>query len=156
MRAVRAAALALLLGAAACASPAPDPGQRGIDAARREAAARNAERMIGAPYRRRGASPSGFDCSGLVVYSFAEAGSPGLPRSASSLERAARPVRLAELEPGDLLFFDLGGAKTAHVAIYVGDRSFIPAPAPGKRVERVGFDHVYWSHQLGRAGRLGR
>jgi len=91
-----------------------------------------------------------------VVYSFAEAGVDGLPRTASSLERLARAVRLDELEPGDLLFFRLGGVKTSHVAIYVGDRAFVHAPSPGKRVERVAFDHVYWSERLKRAGRLGR
>ncbi|MGI9590812.1 MAG: C40 family peptidase, partial [Myxococcota bacterium] len=95
-------------------------------------------------------------CSGLVVYSFAEAGVRGLPRSASSLEQLARPVGLRELEPGDLLFFRLDGAKTSHVAIYVGERAFVHAPSTGKRVERVGFDHVYWASQLRRAGRLGR
>jgi len=157
MRALRAWALALVLvGAAACSSP-PEafwPGGRAPDASARRDAARNAERMIGSPYRSRGTSPAGFDCSGLVVYSYAEAGVPGLPRTASSLERATRPVSLGELEPGDLLFFRLSGPKTSHVAIYVGDRSFVHAPSRGKRVERVSFDHVYWSELLGRAGRL--
>ena len=159
MRRVATLLLALGLGTAVgCSSPS-GPGaaaQPGIDTAARRSAARAAEQLIGTPYRRRGNTPSGFDCSGLVVYSFAEAGVRGLPRSASSLEQLARPVRLGELEPGDLLFFRLGGAKTSHVAIYVGDRTFVHAPSPGKRVERVGFDHVYWSGQLGRAGRLGR
>ncbi len=112
--------------------------------------------MIGAPYRYGGSSPAGFDCSGLVVYSYAKAGVANLPRSAASLEAATRPVRLEDVEPGDLLFFRLGGKKTSHVALYVGDRSFVHAPSSGKRVEKVGFDHVYWSAHLGRAGRLGR
>ena len=77
------------------------------------------------------------------------------PRSAARLERLARPVPLPELEPGDLLFFRLSGKKTSHVAIYVGDRSFVHAPSSGKRVERVSFDHVYWAPRIARAGRLG-
>lgn len=111
--------------------------------------------MIGVPYRYRGASPAGFDCSGLVVYSYAAAGLSGLPHSASRLERIARPVALSQLEPGDLLFFRLAGKKTSHVAVYVGDRAFVHAPSSGKRVEKVSFDHVYWASRLGRAGRLG-
>ena len=57
-------------------------------------------------------------------------------------------------EPGDLLFFRLSGAKTSHVAMYVGRRAFVHAPSSGKRVERVGFDHVYWGPRLSRAGRV--
>ena len=108
--------------------------------------------MIGVPYRYRGTSPDGFDCSGLVVYSYAQAGHRGLPRTASALERRARPIAVSELRPGDLLFFHLEGKKASHVAIYVGGRSFVHAPSSGKRVERVSFDHVYWGPRLDRAG----
>ena len=118
------------------------------------AAAQTAASLVGAPYRYGGDSPAGFDCSGLVVYSYAMAGVSGLPHSAARLERVARPVSLENLEPGDLLFFRLSKQKTSHVAIYIGDRAFVHAPSSGKRVERVGFDHVYWSEHLGRAGRL--
>ncbi len=156
-RALQVCALVLLLtGDAACSSP-PTPRLGGdVDASARRAAARTAVGMIGRPYRYGGASPDGFDCSGLVVYSFAEAGVSGLPRTASSLERATKPVALGELQPGDLLFFRLNSRKTSHVAIYVGNRAFVHAPSNGKRVERVRFDHVYWSEHLGRAGRLDR
>jgi murein DD-endopeptidase len=155
------AALALL-GAVACsgpqglAAPAPHAGPAwAAGPSDRQAAARTAEAMIGVPYRTRGTSPNGFDCSGLVVYSYAAAGVSGLPHSAASLEQVAQPVSLRELEPGDLLFFTLAGKKTSHVAMYVGDRAFVHAPSSGKRVERVSFDHVYWATRLGRAGRLG-
>jgi cell wall-associated NlpC family hydrolase len=170
----QALALGLALAAAlACATPAPrrTPGASGAAAGARPhaatareaspgesaagaAAARAALSMLGAPYRYSGASPEGFDCSGLVVYSYAAAGVDGLPHSAARLERLARPVSLRELEPGDLLFFTLSGKKTSHVGIYVGERSFVHAPSRGKRVERVSFDHVYWKEHLGRAGRL--
>ena len=77
--------------------------------------------MIGAPYRYGGSSPAGFDCSGLVLYSYGKAGFAGLPHSAARLERLARPVSLQKLEPGDLLFFQLAAGKTSHVAMYVGE-----------------------------------
>jgi hypothetical protein len=72
----------------------------------------------------------------------------------TALERRARRVDVGELEPGDLLFFDLEGKKNAHVAIYVGEESFVHAPSTGRRVERVAFDHVYWGPRIERAGRL--
>ena len=153
-----ASAVVLLVGCAGSSGSLPEESRKGSAAAEthsgRELAVRTAVSMIGAPYRYGGASPSGFDCSGLVVYSYARAGHPGLPHSAVELERATRPVSLDELQPGDLLFFQLSRVKTSHVGIYVGDHSFVHAPSSGKRVERVRFDHVYWSQHLGRAGRL--
>ncbi len=120
----------------------------------RAAAAGIAASLVGTPYRFGGTSPSGFDCSGLVIYSYGEAGIAGLPHSAARLERLTRPVSLEDLKPGDLLFFRLSEKKTSHVAIYVGDRAFVHAPSGGRRVERVSFDHSYWAPRLGRAGRL--
>jgi len=167
-RTPRALVLVPLAFALACAGgPAPRPASapahatpgaaaQGAPAATRLHAAvvRTATAMIGAPYRFGGHSPSGFDCSGLVVYSYARAGLTGLPHSAAALERRARPVPLDRLEPGDLLFFDLAGRKAAHVAIYLGDDAFVHAPSAGKRVERVPFDHAYWGAHIRRAGRL--
>ncbi len=155
-------AASALAAALACASPQgpapalPDPPAPHSSRARLERAAvvRAAESLVGAPYRFGGRSPAGFDCSGLVQYSFARAGIHGLPRSAEELEVAAAPVDLGRIEPGDLLFFRLDRSKTTHVAIYVGGRSFVHAPSRGKRVERVDFDHVYWGPRLARAGRL--
>ncbi len=148
--------------AAACAGPPVDrttPSDRltahpQATPSDRRAAAQIATSMIGTRYRYGGSTPAGFDCSGLVVYSFAKAGVHGLPHSAARLERLARPVSLRALEPGDLLFFRLGGRKVSHVAIYVGDRHFVHAPSSGKTVERVKFDHHYWGVQLENAGRF--
>jgi cell wall-associated NlpC family hydrolase len=114
-----------------------------------------ARSVLGARYRYGGSTPGeGFDCSGLVNYSYGRAGIRGLPRTARGLERRATPVSLDALQPGDLLFFTLSGFKTSHVAIYESDRRFIHAPSSGKRVERVDFDHVYWGRRIKRAGRL--
>lgn len=118
-------------------------------------AARIARSMVGAPYRYGGDSPAGFDCSGLVRYSFARAGRPGLPHSVRGLVELARPVPIDSIEPGDLLFFSgswLG--KKSHVAIYLGERRFVHAPSSGKSVEIVSFDHVYWGPRVEVAGRL--
>lgn len=149
--------MALLAG---CASPPQPVPIRSLPhgaspEAMRAAVVETARSMLGARYRYGGSTPEeGFDCSGLVIYSYGRAGVRGLPRSASALERQATPVSLDALRPGDLLFFQLRGAKTSHVAIYDSDRRFIHAPSSGKQVERVGFDHVYWGSRISRAGRL--
>jgi cell wall-associated NlpC family hydrolase len=152
--------LACLLFSAACATapavpgPSHTSGERPAPADRAELV-RTARGLIGAPYRYGGASPDGFDCSGLVVYSYRRAGVEGLPHSASGLEALARPIPVEALEPGDLLFFTLEQKKkTSHVAIYVGAREFVHAPSSGGRVERVSLDHVYWRRHIRRAGRL--
>lgn len=142
--------------AVACAGPTTDRSQLvgEPDRAARRVAAKAAVEMLGKPYRPGGASPRGFDCSGLVVYSFARAGVRRLPHKAAALERLARPVELSMLEPGDLLFFRLRRRKTSHVAIYIGDRAFVHAPSSGRSVERIGFDHRWWGPRIARAGRL--
>jgi cell wall-associated NlpC family hydrolase len=138
--------------ATACAG-SPRPGLDAISGDRARAA-RTAQSMIGTPYRYGGSTPGGFDCSGLVVYSYNRAGVQGLPHNAKLLEERARPILLRELEPGDLLFFRLDGPKASHVGIYVGDRQFVHAPSSGKTVESVSFDHVYWGPRVQRAGRI--
>ncbi|HIF93912.1 MAG TPA: peptidoglycan endopeptidase [Myxococcales bacterium] len=120
-----------------------------------DAAARQARSMVGTSYHYGGSTPSsGFDCSGLVVYSFGRAGQPGLPHSVARLDDLARPISIEKLEAGDLLFFRLQGRKNAHVGIYLGDRRFVHSPSSGKKVEVVSFDHVYWGPRIKRAGRL--
>lgn len=162
------AALRLFVITAACASAcATPPSDRGTAPpnARLEATPSQcagiveaALAVVGRPYRWGGSSPQGFDCSGLVLYSYAAAGIDGLPHSARRLRAASTLVPLSQAEPGDLLFFDLRGNKTSHVAIYLGQRRFVHAPSSDKRVEVVSFEHVFWGKQLERAsaGRIGK
>lgn len=152
-------AVALLCGG--CAHRPPDREPSAIHSGDARLLGRDAARIargqVGAPYRRGGESPSGFDCSGLVRYSFARAGRPGLPHSVVGLAGLSRPVPIDALEAGDLLFFSLGWpAKKSHVGIYLGDRRFVHAPSSGKSVEIVSFDHVYWGPRIETAGRLVR
>jgi murein DD-endopeptidase len=146
-----AGALAMVLLSACASPPAPAPTSL---LASRAVVVRTAWSLIGAPYRWGGSSPEGFDCSGLVLHSYRKAGITGLPHSAAKLETMATRVSLHQIEPGDLLFFQLEGPKTSHVGIYLGNREFVHAPSGGKRVEKVGFDHVYWGKKLKSAGRL--
>jgi len=116
-------------------------------------AASSALKMIGKPYRYGGSSPSGFDCSGLVMYSYRQAGL-ALPHNTDKQRVAARPIRVAELRPGDLLFFNQEGKKYGHVGIYVGGGKFVHAPSSGKSVRSDRLDSPYWRKHLSEARRL--
>lgn len=110
--------------------------------------------MVGKPYRFGGASPSaGFDCSGLVQFSFQQAGIV-LPRTTAAQLRASSPVRGSSLRRGDLLFFDQEGKKKSHVGIYLGEGKFVHAPSSGKRVRTDSLDSPYWRKHLSEVRRL--
>jgi cell wall-associated NlpC family hydrolase len=115
-------------------------------------AAEIASRFLGTPYRYGGASPDGFDCSGLVWYVYRELGVP-VPRTAAEQRAAARPVPRDDLQPGDLVFFHL---PQDHVGIYLGGGQFVHAPATGRTVERARLDSPYFILSFAGAGRFAR
>jgi cell wall-associated NlpC family hydrolase len=108
---------------------------------------------VGKPYRYGGSSPSsGFDCSGLVQYSYAQAGRK-LPRSTDEQRSASKRIGVADLRRGDLLFFDQEGKRSSHVGLYLGNGEFVHAPSSGKRVRRDRLDTPYWKKHLAEARR---
>ncbi len=113
-----------------------------------------AREMLGVRYSYGGESPAGFDCSGLVYYSYQETGL-GVPRTTRAQYQATRPVSARELEPGDLVFFRLDGRAVSHVGLYIGDGRFIHAPATGKEVTVTSLTHRYWRERFVRGGRFG-
>ena len=91
-----------------------------------------AETQLGVPYVWGGESPgAGFDCSGLVQWAWRQAG-VSLPRTSGAQFAASTPVSIADLEPGDLLFYGPSGSD--HVAMYVGGGMMIEAPETGEVV----------------------
>ena len=99
----------------------------------------------GVPYRRGGESPeSGFDCSGLVTHVYREAFGIQLPHNARAQSRMGRPVSLAALEAGDLVFYNTERRSFSHVGIYLGDHRFIHAPRPGTGVRVENMRAAYW------------
>lgn len=88
-----------------------------------------AQRYLGVPYVYGGASPSGFDCSGLAMYCYGQIGI-GLAHGATIQQQSSTPVPLNALQPGDLVFFG-NASYSSHVGIYVGGGSMIHAPHTG-------------------------
>ena len=114
---------------------AMNPGQ--IDVMLRAALSRR-----GMPYVWGAAGPSAFDCSGLVQWSFAQAGIL-VPRVADDQALAGPAVSVARLAAGDLLFYRTEPAKPgyiSHVAIYLGNGWMIQAPQAGMNVDVVPVD----------------
>lgn len=116
-------------------------------------AAQHARNMVGKPYRYGGKTPAGFDCSGLVHYSFARAGIT-VPRTTRSQLGVGVPVSVRSLRAGDLVFFDQEGKKFSHVGIYIGDGRFVHAPSSGKRVRIDRLDKRYWKKHFVAARRI--
>jgi len=108
--------------------------------------------MIGVPYRYGGRTPSGFDCSGLVFYSYGNAGF-SVPRTSAAQMRAASAVDYSEARRGDLLFFGTGG-RVSHVAIYLGDGRFVHAPQSGSEVSIGRMRDDWYRSNFYQAGRL--
>ena len=114
-------------------------------------AAAIAMNQVGTPYRFGGSSPAGFDCSGLVQYSYARAG-VSLPRTTRALWNNAAPVDRNRMRAGDLLFFNISG-KMSHVGLYLGDGRFVHAPSSGKVVRIEDLRSDYYRRAFLRAGR---
>jgi peptidoglycan DL-endopeptidase CwlO len=89
-----------------------------------------AMQYLGVPYRWGGADPSGFDCSGFIMYVYSQVG-VSLPHHAASQYGIGVPVSRSELQAGDLVFFNGLG----HAGIYVGGDAFIHAPHTGDVVK---------------------
>ena len=146
--------VAVMMFIAACSST-PRPADRAPAAADEQGAviARIAMHLVGTPYEFGGADAQGFDCSGLAVFAH-EAVGLEIPRTARDQDRAAHPVALSELRPGDLIFFRIGAHHVNHVGVYAGGGRFVHAPRRGGVVSYASLDDPYFRRRLVRAGRF--
>jgi cell wall-associated NlpC family hydrolase len=125
------------------ATPPPGVGTR---------AATVALDQVGVPYRYGGNSPRGFDCSGLVQYSYSRVGR-ALPRTTSQLWSVTSDVPRDDLQAGDILFFRIEG-KMSHVGLYVGNGRFVHAPSSGRSVSVESLGSPFYAAAFIRGGRL--
>ncbi len=109
-----------------------------------ELAAFFAVERVGARYRYGGESPdTGFDCSGLVRWSYARVG-VDVPHNSRALYSVGRPIARSALQPGDVLFFEGLG----HVGLYLGNGRMVHAPETGRHVEVVELAETNYGRRL--------
>jgi cell wall-associated NlpC family hydrolase len=120
------------------------------DNSRGSIALKYALRQVGDIYVWAASGPTRWDCSGLTLRSFQQAG-VSLPHSSRIQIRYGKSVSHRSLKPGDLLFF---GKPVSHVSIYMGKGKMVQAPRPGKRVEVVAFTLRFGSKPFVGARRL--
>ena len=124
-------------------APAPPPPPPNLTGAAAAIAA--AKSVLGVRYTYGGATPeTGFDCSGLTMWSWAHAG-VSLPHSSAAQYASLPHVSRSDLQPGDLVFFY---SPISHVGMYLGGGSMIHPPHTGSVVQIV---PVYWQYFTGAA-----
>jgi cell wall-associated NlpC family hydrolase len=108
-----------------------------------------AMRYLGVPYRWGGSSPSGFDCSGFVMYVYSQVG-VSLPHNAAAQYGYGSPVSRSDLQPGDVVFFNGLG----HNGIYIGSGQFIHSPHTGDVVKISSLSDSWYAQTYVGARRL--
>ena len=106
-----------------------------------------ARSAIGTPYAYGGTTTAGFDCSGLVVYAFKQAG-VSLPRTSFAQFGAGSAVDRASIQAGDLVFFNANGPGASHVGIATSNSTVISATTRGVREHAIS-DSYWGSHYVG-------
>jgi cell wall-associated NlpC family hydrolase len=97
---------------------------------------------IGSPYSWGASGPSAFDCSGLVMWSFQQAGI-SLPHSSQALAQGGQPVSMDQMQPGDLVTYY---SDASHVGIYIGDGMMVHASTYGTPVRVAPVDNAPIHH----------
>ncbi|WP_194819689.1 C40 family peptidase [Nocardia sp. XZ_19_385] len=96
-----------------------------------------AESQIGTPYVWGGSQPGGFDCSGLVQWSYGQEG-VDMPRTSEQQENVGTPVALEDAQPGDVVIYNGG----SHTALYAGNGQVVHAPSSGQDVTYAPVDQM--------------
>ena len=111
--------------------------------------------FLGVPYKRGGSTADmGFDCSGFVKAMYEQTVGLILPRKAVQQAAATQKIDRADLQPGDLVFFNTMRRAFSHVGIYIGEGNFIHSPKPGSEVRVESMSLAYWSRRFDGARRV--
>lgn len=110
------------------------------------------ERYAGVPYQYGGTSAEGFDCSGFITTAFREGLNQQLPRTTAQMLRFGEVVAPDQIQPGDLVFFRIGG-KEQHAGIYMGGDRFMHA-STSVGVTLSELDGYYWKDRFTQARRF--
>ncbi|KMY51917.1 C40 family peptidase [Peribacillus loiseleuriae] len=114
---------------------------------------RIANQYLNVPYKWGGSTPSGFDCSGFILYVFDKVGIK-LPQGSDLQYTYGTSVQKADLKPGDLVFFkDTYKAGISHTGIYIGSDAFISATNSGVKIDSI-HDPYYWGEKYAGAKRI--
>src|SRR5579864_6629178 len=112
-------------------------------------------RYEGTRYRYGGTTKRGLDCSGLVARVWSDLKMKKIPRASSALYNSGKPVHLAELRPGDLVFFKNTYKRgISHVGVYAGNNKFIHAAGHSKGVTIAKLSDPYYQLHYAGARRL--
>jgi cell wall-associated NlpC family hydrolase len=132
---------------------APPPGQPPAQPKAQQALA-VAQQYLGTPFVYGGASPAtGFDDDGLVQYAYGQVGVQ-LPRVAADQFNVGVPVALADVRPGDLVFFQDPTAYVDHVGIYAGGEQFLHAPHTGDVIKYSSLSEPGYAQRFAGARRV--
>jgi cell wall-associated NlpC family hydrolase len=104
--------------------------------------------QAGTPYKYGGDGPGGFDCSGLTMWAYAQAGVK-LPHYSFDQYTMGEPVERDAIQPGDLVFFDTAGPGASDVGIATGPTTVVSATSSRGVVEHETFDDYWGAHYVG-------
>jgi len=111
--------------------------------------------LLGINYKRGGNEPeNGLDCSGFVQYVYREAWGLTLPRTSVEISKVGKNIKIKDLQPGDLVFFNTLRRGFSHVGIYLGENKFIHSPSTGGQVRIENLDVRYWKKRYNGARRI--